>query len=337
VCGANAHREPYARGDTLVVVRRVITLVIVVAAARVAAAEPEWARGVSADNQARANALFAEANQLFAEQAHAPALDKYQAAVALWDHPLIRFNMAVTLIRLDRILDAADNLDRALRFAAAPFTTKELYQQALDYQTLVRGRVGTIAASCDQPDAHVVLDGAPWFDCPGAQQKRVMAGEHVLVADKPGYMTRSRRLVVAGGAVSTEKLALVPIESVVRLQYRYPRWVPWTIAGAGAALALGGVAEYFAGKSQMDHFQSDFALACQLGCKPDLSDQPGLAVERDSAKSKGQIGIGMIIGGGAIAVGGVVAAILDRPKRILPSLEVAPTPGGASARVGWRW
>ena len=81
----------------------------------------------------QANALFAEGNQLFAQQAHAPALEKYKAAIALWDHPLIRFNMAVTEIRLDRILEAADDLDERCATATTPFTP-ELYQQALDYQ-----------------------------------------------------------------------------------------------------------------------------------------------------------------------------------------------------------
>jgi hypothetical protein len=312
-------------------------LLIVLAITRTAAAEPEWARGVPKATQDQANALFAQANQLFAEQAHAPALEKYQAALALWDHPLIRFNMAVTLIRLDRILEAADNLERAMRFGDAPFDTKDRYQQALDYQALLRGRVGTVEASCDQSAARVTFDGAPWFDCPGTQHKRVLAGEHAVVAEKTGFMTSSRRLVVAGGSTATAKLELVPIERAVKLKYPYARWVPWSIAGSGAALALGGVFVWLAGKSQMDHFQADFALACQTGCKPDLSDQPGLASERDSAKLKGAIGIGMMIGGGAFAVGGVIAAVLDRPKRILPNLEVAPTPGGATARVGWRF
>ena len=316
---------------------KTLAFVIAVCAARVAAAEPEWARGVPTDVQARANELFAQANQLFAEQAHAPALEKYQAALALWDHPLIRFNMAVTLIRLDRILEATDNLERAMRFGAAPFDTKDRYQQALDYQALLRGRVGTVDASCDQGGARVTLDGSPWFECPGTQHKRVLAGEHAVVAEKAGFMTSSRRLVVAGGQNAAVKLELVPIERAVKLQYPYARWAPWTVAGGGAALALGGVFVWLAGKSQMDRFQADFALACQMGCKPDLSDQPGLASERDSAKLKGAIGIGMMIGGGAFAVGGAIAGVLDRPKRILPSLEVQPTPGGVSARVGWRF
>src|SRR5690606_37398674 len=123
-------------------------------------------------------AAFAEANELFSQQAHQPAIEKYKEALAAWDHPLIRFNMAVSLVRLDRILEAAEALDSALRFGQAPFTPEE-HQRALDYQRLVGGRIGNVEASCDQDGVQVLLDGKPWFQCPGTQKLRVMAGEHV--------------------------------------------------------------------------------------------------------------------------------------------------------------
>jgi len=100
--------------------KRLIITVFAIAGAGAgrARAEPPtpWARDVPAAQQERARALFEDGNQLFAQQAHGPALDRYRAAVALWDHPMIRFNMAVTEIRLDRVLDAAEDLQAALRF-----------------------------------------------------------------------------------------------------------------------------------------------------------------------------------------------------------------------------
>jgi tetratricopeptide (TPR) repeat protein len=128
-------------------VKRLITLVLLLLWTATAAAEQPWEAGIPKAKRDKANAAFAEANQLFAQQAHQPALEKYAEAVKEWDHPLIRFNMAVTLIRLDRILEAAESIDAALRFGQAPFT-QEHYQQALDYQKLVAGRVGIVAATC---------------------------------------------------------------------------------------------------------------------------------------------------------------------------------------------
>ena len=320
--------------------KRWLIVLVVVAAHGVASADVPWAQGVSKDNQAKANALFAEANQLFAQQAHAPALEKYKAAIALWDHPLIEFNMAVTLVRLDRILDAAEALDKALRFDKAPFPSPEQYQQALDYQKLVAGRVGTVEASCEQSNAAVLLDGRPWFACPGKKAQRVLAGEHVIVGESAGFMTLSRRVIVAGGATASEKVVLLPIESVVKLEYPSPRWLPWTVAGAGAAITLGGLGVWFAGRSQMDRFEADFGMLCPNGCDEDLDGNPSerqLADQRDSAKLKGTIGISMLAVGGAITVGGVVWAIINRPKRVMPAMEIAPTNGGAAARVGWQF
>jgi hypothetical protein len=311
--------------------KAVLVLVLV---ARVAYADDPWAAGVSLEHQQQANRLFAEANQLFAQQAHAPALEKYKQAIALCDHPLIRFNMAVTEIRLDRILDAAEDLDRALRYGNTPFTP-ELYQEALDYQALVHKQVGVIEASCSQRDVHVLLDGKPWLTCPGTQQQKVLAGEHVLLAEGKELMARSQRLVVTGGATTTQDIRLVSIESAVIMKYRYRRWLPYTVTAVGVAVAGGGLAMWLAGRSQLDQFTADFTTNCPAGCQMDFSDKPFLRDERDSAELKGNIGVGMMAAGGAVAVTGIILTIANKAQRVLPSVEAGPTHGGATARVGW--
>lgn len=313
-----------------------VALVVLVAAQAARADEP-WEHDVAKSKRDQAQALFAEGNALFAREAHQPALEKYKAAIALWDHPLIRFNMAVTRIRLDRILEAADDLDSALRFGERPFTP-ELYRQALDYQKLVAGRVGTVEASCDQGDAQIMLDGKPWFACPATKKQRVLAGEHVLVGEKAGYLTYSRRLVVSGTVTVTENVRLVPLSDVVHYEYPLQRWIPWAVGGAGTAVGFGGLAFWFAGRSQMDQFEADFARLCPTGCQADLSDQPQLARDRDSAELKGTIAIGMMVGGGAIAIGGLVwGGLINRPRRVVPNMELQPTSGGVTAKLGWRF
>jgi hypothetical protein len=297
-------------------------------------ADVPWAAGVSHDAQQQANALFAEANQLFAQQAHAPALAKYRAAIALWDHPLIQFNMAVTLVRLDRVLEAADALDKALRFDAAPFPSQDQYQQALDYHKLVAGRVGTIRASCTQAGATLLLDGKRWFHCPGDRQIRVLAGEHTVVGEASGFLTISRRMVVTGGATATGTFTFVPLDGPGTLEYPSPRWLPWTVTGAGTAAAVGGLAFWIAGRDQMQQFRADFGELCKDSCSGNLeanATERQLAAQRDSAFVKNHVGIAMMSVGGAIAVGGVVWTILNRPRRA--AVEIEPTARGASVRV----
>lgn len=320
--------------------RRCALVIALVAWHGAARAEVEWAVGVAKEDQRKANELFAEGNELFAQQAHALALDKYRAAIALWDHPLIRFNMAVTLVRLDRLVEAAESLDKALRFGAAPFPEPDQYQQALDYQRLVAGRVGTIEVTCDQPDTEVLLDGAAWLSCPGKRSAHVLAGPHLVVAERAGYLTLSRRVFVTGGATARERVELMPLDAL-ELEYPTPRWVPWSVTAAGAAIALGGVGFWVSGNNQMSRFESDADVLCRPhGCSANFDANPTerqLAAQRDSAELKGAIAIAMFGVGGAVTVGGVVWTILNRPRRVAPSFEVTPTAGGASARVGWRF
>lgn len=291
-----------------------------------------WAKGVSAEQQRKANVVFAAGNELFAAHDYGPALEKYRASLAMWDHPLVRFNMAVTLIRLDRILDAADALDGALRYGATPFTP-ELYQQALDYQALVKGRVGQVEVDCNQVGTHVVLDGKPWFACPGTHNQRVMAGEHIVVGQHDGFASANRRVVVNGGATATQTVDLIPLDRAVSLTYPVARWLPWSITGTGAALALSGLGVWFAGRSQMDRFESNFGIACPTGCP--LAAQPELADEHHSAQLKGKIGIGMFVAGGVTIASGIVMTLLDHPHRVLTNLEIAPNRQGVTATIGW--
>jgi hypothetical protein len=297
-----------------------------------------WAQGVPQDVQDKAKALYEEGNALFARQAHAPALEKYKQAIALWEHPLIRFNMAVTEIRLERILEAADDLEKALKYGDKPFKP-ELYQQALDYQALLKGRVGYIEATCDTTATRLLLDGKPWIDCPKTDKIRVLAGEHAIVGEKQGYLTASTKVVVDGGETVQQKIKLMPLDSAVVLKYRWGRWMPWTTVGIGVAVGLGGVGTWLAGKNQMDQFNADFRLQCENGCEPGLTapEHRSLAAQRDSAELKGQVGIAMVGVGGAVAITGVVLAIMNRGERVLPNVEVAPKAGGGIAKVGWRF
>ena len=287
-----------------------------------------WTDGVPEAQQDQANAIFEEGNQLFAQQAHNPALEKYRAALALWDHPLIRFNLAVTLIRLDRPLEAIEELERALRFGEDPFK-KDLYQQALDYQALLRGRVGHVEARCSQAGAQVLLDGKPWFACPGRQKLRVMAGEHALVGQLAGYLTAAPRVVVTGGGTTSEDLKLVPLESVMVVKYRYPRWIPYTVVGAGVAIGLTGLATYLSGSNLMNEYETEFGTQCAAGCSPGAN--PYLDDKKARAEFRGTLGVSLMIAGGVATVGGAVLTILNRPQKFVPQLEVNPTAGGLTA------
>ena len=295
-----------------------------------------WAEGVPQDQQDKARALYEEGNTLFGQQALTGALDKYKEAIALWEHPLVRYNMAVTEIRLEKILDAADDLEKALKWGDKPFKP-ELYQEALGYQALIKGQVGTVEASCDQPGASLLFDGKPLMSCPGSKSMRVLAGEHTIVGEKKDYLTQSTKLVVAGDTTAKANIKLVPLDTAVSYKYRYRRWIPWSMIGGGLLVGVAGAGTWFLGKQEMDTFNTDYAVTCANGCESGLSDpaHAGLRNERDQAKLKGQLGIGIGALGGAIIATGIVLVVTNKAEKILPNMEVAPTAGGAVTTVGW--
>ncbi len=314
----------------------IVLLHATVAVADERPSDAPWEAGVNPRTRAKAQALFEEGNVLFAQQAHAPALAKYKAAIVLWDHPLIRLNMAITEVRLDRVLEAAEDLEAALRYGAAPFDEIE-YRKALAQQTLIAGRVGRIQASCTEPGAQVLLDGAQWLTCPGRGSRPVLAGPHVLLGEKAGYLTVSRRVTVAGGDTAIEALTFVPLDQAITYTHPTPRWIPWTVAGGGAAVTLGGIAIAVSATRQMKRFDAAFAKRCAMSCEADLSDVPDLKRTKDAAETKSTIAVPMMIAGGATLVAGVVwATWFNRARRVMPTLEVYPE-GGADVRVSWQF
>lgn len=318
---------------------RAVCLAVLMASAPAFADEEltPWSKDVPEPTRREAEKLFDEGNDLFAKQAHAPAVEKYRAALALWDHPLVQFNLAVTLIRLDRALEAAEALEKALRYTDKPFKP-DLYQQALDYQALLKGRLGYIEVGCDQPGASITLDGKAWFACPGKQKTRVEVGEHTVVGDLAKHLPINRRIVVAGGASVTERIRLEPLDTAIKLQYPYKRWVPWTVMTGGLTVGLAGLGVWLAGRGQMDAFRQNFERDCMSGCEKDLSEHLALRDQRDSAEFKGTIGISLMAVGGAATLGGFVFAMfVNTPKRVLPNLEVSPSRGGARASVRWQF
>ena len=69
---------------------------------------------------------------------------------------------------------------------------------------------------------------------------------------------------------------------------------------------------------------------------PDLTTSPRSRDQRDSAELKGTIGIAMMITGGAVLAGGATwALVFNRPRLVVPTVEVAPS--GATIGASWSW
>lgn len=296
--------------------------------------EKPWAKGVSTEKQDAAIKLFQEGNTLYSQEAYTGAAEKYREALKLWDHPALHLNLANSLVKLDKTLDAAEEMQAALKYDGAPFAEKDKYDQALLLNSALKSQTGWIEISCDQAGAKVQLDGALVLSCPGTQKVHLLAKEHAINAELKDHLGVSRRVVVPGGNTLQEKIKLVPLADAVITKYKYPKWIPWTVAGAGGAVAIGGLLTYINGRSQMAEFDQNFGATFGSGAtEAELKEkQPLLYEQRESAKFRGTLGISlMAVGGGAVVGGLFFGLVLNRPVRELPKLDVAPTNGGATA------
>jgi len=291
--------------------------------------------GVSVARRAEALSLFRRGNAHFTSARFAEALKEYRRAVRIWDHPSIRYNMAVCYIHRDQHQRAWRSLTAALRHGQGPLSTAR-YTRAKTYQRLLRGRLAFVEISCAVPGAEVVLDGERVPEGPGHARRALLPGEHLIVATRRGYATSRQQLRLEAGSHTRVRMVLLRLGDAFDARRRWRPFLPWTVLGAGAAVALTGLGLLLGGNAEFARYNKRFSAACPDGCVS--TDPTGDAVlpqipsrlvslER-RARGERAGGIALLAAGGAAAVVGLVLAILNRPHQIerLPRNEIRSGP-----------
>jgi tetratricopeptide (TPR) repeat protein len=314
----------------------VIALLALCAPAR--ADDAPWAAGVTDDQKQHAQALLDQGNAQFLDRKYPEALATYQQALAVWDHPAIRFNLVRCLIQLGRPLEAYDDLEVALKYGKAPLE-ESVYEEALGYQALLEGEIATIEIRCDaaQTGARVSLDGKPVITCPGGAKERYLAGPHQVVAQRAGFLTMTKDLIGVPGTHTDVDVTLAPIEIARMTVRRWRPWKPWAaVGGAGAIAVAGGILEW---RASADYGAYDRAVAATCGTPGCASGAlpASIASIEHRARTENRIAIGGLAVGGAALAAGAVLVYLDRERIEMPELEVAPTSGGVSASITLRF
>lgn len=288
-----------------------------------------WARGVSEAAQKRALQLFEEGNVFFEREKYTEAVAKYEQALVAWDHPNIRFNMAVCLMNMRQPLVAWEHLKQALRFGDAPLG-KQLYADAKTNLAVLESSLGELTVKSTQPDVKIMVDGGQVLAGAGEHTMKLLAGKHQLVATRPGYVTDSRALDLPAGKPVAEQISLVrETVKVERENYdrRWKWWLPWAVAGSSVVVGVIGGGVYAGAHSQMNQYDSELAQRCPAGCTE--AQIPGsLKSQATSARQKSEVAIGLWGGAGALVLTGGVMAILNRPRkmeerRVEPALTVS--------------
>jgi tetratricopeptide (TPR) repeat protein len=301
------------------VVQRLVFALVLLVGSRLAIADDEpWAVGVSGDQQKAALALYKEGNAFFVENEFKDALEKYVQALAIWDHPAIRYNAAVCLINLDRPVEAYEDLEAALRFGEPPLGA-DVYKQGLSYEKLLAGRVAEVDVTGKSPDATVSLDGKLLLHGEGTAKRHVLSGDHQVVAEKPGFETETRPLRVNGGEHVTIVIELHPIAAARQLHRRYSRWIPWAVIGAGGAVALAGLPLILMSNQAYERYDAGVAASCPSGCPP-APLPSSIASDRSRGRLDNILAVSAFSVGGALVASGFALVVANQPRLVVPDV-----------------
>jgi hypothetical protein len=304
-----------------------------------------WVDGVPRATRIEANRIFLEGNALMRDGLFARAADKYHQALALWEHPRFHFNLAIAQINLGQPIAAHESLQRAVRYGDAPFG-RDGMKQAQSFLTLLQSQLAEIEVVCDQPGAQVSLDGKPLFVAPGRYRGLVEPGGHQVVASGEGRIPATEEVVLAPG--QHVRVRVAPLYLRVREQRRWATWKPWTVAGAGVAMAvLGGALQWNAGRALGAFDRGVDELTCadpvdgSMGrdCETvELGDAD--AAPRRSAIWQQRAAMTAYTVGGAAVVTGVVLLVLNRGQAVREYVEqpqawfmVSPGQVGVAAQL----
>jgi tetratricopeptide (TPR) repeat protein len=264
-----------------------------------------WVGQAPAVARQQAEALFAQAVDKHLQLLRGEAMELYEQALALWDNPDTRWNLALVLEDLGQYLRAYQELDTALRWGAAlgPERLREVRDRM---RVLETRRLARIETDRDEPVAEISLDGNPWLRRAGRRSTLVLPGEHYLTARKSGYFTVTRSVHVKAGQEA--RVALSMDEDRLFETRRWKAWKPWAVVAAGvAACAVGAKLEWRAFAHQ------DAAVAALARCQERVCASSSLDIY-DRAEMEHGLAIGAIAAGGATVAVGLGLAWLNRSR-----------------------
>lgn len=311
---------------------RVCVVAILLWAATAMADDKPWAIGVSQQNQDLALAKFKEGNDSFINDQWPLALARYREALKFWDHPNIRYNAAICLIKMGQMVEAYEFMQAAMRYGDAPLG-KDLHKQGQTYLDVLKTSTSYIEVICRQPEGvSVTIDGVRLAKCPDT--KLVTPGQHQIVSEKPGYRTERKEITAPPGGKETV-IIVMEVEGTRKLTRRWSRAVPWTVVGIGAALSVAAVPLFLVTRDKFDTYESDVLKACTGGCIPNDPKVDQFDDDLSSAKTYRALTISSIaLGATGIGVG-IALIVMNQPRYAKVTPMVGADGAGATLTLDW--
>jgi hypothetical protein len=273
-----------------------------------------WNKDVSVAQRDEAQGIFEKGNYHFERSGYSKALAEYRKAIVLWNHPAIRYNMAICLMQLDQPIEAAGHLEKSLHYGEKPLG-RRLFSEGQLHQKNLAARLSVVEVATKDAGARVTLDGEELFTGPGSAERTVLAKKHQIVASKEGMLTLTKDFIPEAGEVSKIKIKLVPLsESNVVLVRRWDTWKPWAVMGGGVVVGAIGGTFYLLTARNVDAYDQGIAAACPSGCSTDSQVYRDLKHKKDRGALQNKVMVGSLVAGGLALSTGVVLLFLNRPR-----------------------
>jgi hypothetical protein len=176
------------------------------------AASPNPPASGSPEALSQARALFERGVQLSAQERWGEALDYFQRSRALAERPNTVFNLASTMMRLGRLIDARAALRDYIRLANSTHDDASRADAERMLGT-VNNAIGTLALAVTPPEAEVRIDGRLAPGDGAARALELDPGAHTLTVAGRGYITSTVNVSIGQAERQSRAVTLAPVTS----------------------------------------------------------------------------------------------------------------------------
>lgn len=258
--------------------------------------------GPSPKEKAEARALVNDAKKAMKDKRWADAVSALKKADQLDPGAAVEVDLAEAQIAAGKLVDASKTLTDVIAGSDPSPAAKKARESAAKRLTEIKARIPTLKVTVKGPTGKVsvIVDGK---DVDPSAEIPVDAGDHTIGASADGFNPAEKEAKLAEGAHETIELTLAPVATAPppadnSIGPRVPGIVLSSVGGA--ALIAGGV---FGGLA----FSATSKAKSQCNgnqCPPSAAD------DINRSKLFGNVSTGLLIGGGAVAVTGIVLAIV---------------------------
>ncbi len=264
--------------------------------------------GAAGDKQRseRAAELYKQANKLYDDKQLLPAEGLYRQAWELQKTYGIASNLGALELDLGKPAAAAELLRYALR--QFPGKGKPEARAALEARLEKAKKLAcTVRVKVSSPGAEVLVDGKSAGPAPLLEEIFVEPGSRTIVARQRDRLDAKQVITAVAGATQEVTLTLAPAPAPVAAPPE-KRPIPGIVMAVTGAVGLGfggvfiGLAEANRADAQRQH---DKLTAANVSCSAGSVECTSLHTTTGRADTFGNTGIGLMVGGGALAAAGV--------------------------------